>query len=88
MSNDPDDLLRDIGRRVAELRAGRGWTQQQFAEALDVSVRYVQDIEAGRMNLSVRSLSKLADALEVEVRALFNEPEDRTVRVGRPSKGR
>ena len=85
-SNDPDDLLRDLGRRVAELRAARGLTQQQFAEELEVAVRYLQGIEAGHENLSVRSLSKLADALEVEVRELFNEPMDRSVRKGRPPK--
>lgn len=85
-SNDPDELLRDLGRRVAELRAARGLTQQQFAEELEVTVRYLQGIEAGGENLSVRSLSKLADALEVEVRALFDEPTTRTVRVGRPPK--
>ncbi len=58
-----DDLLREIGRRVASIRRERGWTQDRLATELAVSVKYVQRIEGGRENLTVRSLVKLADAL-------------------------
>lgn len=88
MADKADRLLFDLGRRVAELRAKRGTTQEELAEVLGVTPRYIQSIEAGRQNLSVRSLVKLADALHARVPDLFKAPSRRTARVGRPPKRR
>lgn len=71
---------------MAELRSGHGFTQEQLAEQLDVTPRYVQMVEAGDENLTVKSLAKIADALSVHVRELFDEPENREVQVGRPRR--
>ena len=85
----PADVLRDVGRRIAELRAAQGWTQEKMAEALDVNLPYLQRIEGGRENLTVRSLARLAHILGVRVGALFEAPADRTVRgPGRPRRPR
>ncbi len=58
-------LRRDVGRRVAELRVERGWTQDRLASKLDVGARYLQRIEAGDINLTLDSLLRLAVALRV-----------------------
>jgi transcriptional regulator with XRE-family HTH domain len=80
-------VLRDLGRRVAEIRVTAGMTQEQFAERrLKVSPKYLQRIEAGRANLTVTSLVTLADALSVDVRELFRAPKSRDMRRGRPRK--
>lgn len=81
-------LLRDLGRRIAELRGEHSLTQERYAERLDVSLRYIQSIEAGLENLSVESLGKLAKALRVPVAEFFVAPASRTVRRGRPPKRR
>ncbi|MBK9033454.1 MAG: helix-turn-helix transcriptional regulator [Myxococcales bacterium] len=60
---DPDEAVRAFGRRVAEVRHDRGWTPEQLAERAEVSVRYVQHIEQGTQNLSIRSAVKLAGVL-------------------------
>ena len=62
---DPDKAVRDLGRRVAELRVSRGWTQEQFAERCELSTRYIQAIERGSQNLSVRSITRLAHVFRV-----------------------
>ncbi len=85
---DPDRLLRDLGRRIAELRAERDRTQEQLAEELGVTPRYVQSLEAGQENLTVKSLATLADALGVAVAELFKAPKSRAVRQGRPPRRR
>jgi transcriptional regulator with XRE-family HTH domain len=81
-----DDVLRDLGRRVAELRASRGLTQERFSEDADITVQYLQRVEAGRENLTVRSLVRLAGLLHVSVTDLFAKPVQREVRPGRPRK--
>ena len=82
-----DDVLRDLGRRVAELRAARGLTQEQFAEEADITAQYLQRVEAGRENLTVRSLVRMASLLHVSITDLFAKPAQREVRrPGRPRR--
>lgn len=85
---DPERVLRDIGRRVAEIRRRHEMTQERFAEEiLTVSLKYLQAIEAGRENLTVASLVKLANLVRVPIAELFAPPETRVVRKGRPRAG-
>lgn len=81
---DPRDLQRDLGRRVAELRVERGLTQESLAEKLAVTAVYVRRIEMGRENLTLRSLARIAAILSVRTADLFVAPQSREVRVGRP----
>jgi transcriptional regulator with XRE-family HTH domain len=81
---DPDRALRDVGRRIAELRRERGWTQERFAERLGLQTNNLQRIELGMQNLTVRSLVRLANGLGVGLGDLCVPPVDRTVRPGRP----
>lgn len=81
-----DRVRRDLGRRVAELRRTRDLTQEDLAEKLEVTPRYLQSIEAGRENLGLDSLVKLATALRVRVAELFTPPTSREVTVGRPKR--
>lgn len=83
---DPKRLLEDVGRKVAELRAERGLTQEQLAEQADVSARYVQSIEGGTENLTLETIAKLANLLKVPVIKLFEAPVTKKPRPGRPKK--
>jgi transcriptional regulator with XRE-family HTH domain len=78
--NDPASLLRNIGRRIAEIRASRQLTQEAFAEHMDVTTRYVQRIESGDQNVSVQVLATFADALGVPVAELFRKPRSQVVK--------
>jgi len=85
---DPDRLILLVGRRVAELRRARGLTQEAFAESASVSVKYVQSVEQGRQNLSLRSLSRLANLLRVAPAELFRTPRSAPAKPGRPRSRR
>lgn len=79
--------MRDVGRRIAELRRERGWTQASFAERMGVSWKYVQRLEAGSENLSLASIVEIANVLGARARALFVKPKGTPVRrPGRPSR--
>lgn len=41
----------DLGRFLAELRAERGWTQEDLAAELGISRRYLYEIESGKPSL-------------------------------------
>jgi transcriptional regulator with XRE-family HTH domain len=79
-----EEVLRDIGRRVAELRRAKRLTQEQCAEGGGFAFKYLQRIEAGRENLTVRTLVRLAAFFGVSVGHLFRAPRSRIVRRGRP----
>jgi transcriptional regulator with XRE-family HTH domain len=70
----PDSAIRAIGRRIADLRRERGFTQEQFAEKVGVSEKYLQRVESGA-NLSIRSLVRFANALGVPLQALVERPK-------------
>lgn len=81
-----DQVLRDIGRRVAELRRQRGLTQERFSEVAEISLKYLQSIEAGHENLTVRSMVRIAGLLRAQAGDLFHPPRTRVVKRGRPPR--
>jgi transcriptional regulator with XRE-family HTH domain len=82
----PDDLLRDVGRKIREFRVAHGWTQEKMAELLGIALRNYQEIERGRQNLTIRTMARLAALLGVKTARLMDEPKSRVVPKGRPRK--
>ena len=62
--------LTQLGARLARLRVGRGLTQTALAARAGIPRPYVNALEAGRHEPTVRTLAALARALDVEVAAL------------------
>ncbi|MBX3182690.1 MAG: helix-turn-helix transcriptional regulator [Polyangiaceae bacterium] len=84
---DAERLIRDVGRRLAELRESRGLTQQELADHLGVSMRYVQAVEAGTQNLTLRTLAEYLSVLGAGILAAFEAPRTRAKRrPGRPPR--
>lgn len=83
-SHDIDDTVRNVGRRVAELRSNAGLTQEQQAERLGFTLKYLQRVEGGGENLTVRSLVKIASVFGVGVTELFRKPRTKQAGPGRP----
>jgi transcriptional regulator with XRE-family HTH domain len=72
---DPERIARDIGRRIAELRVERDWTQEQFAERLGINVKNLQKLERGR-NYTLYKLVGLARVLGVPYVTLLEPPSN------------
>jgi transcriptional regulator with XRE-family HTH domain len=65
--------LSTFGRRVAEERVARGWTQEQLAARMRWgSPDYVSRIERGLQNLTIRSAARLARLLGVPLASLLD----------------
>ena len=62
---------RTVGQKVRRLREKDGLTQEQLAEIADLHYSYVGHIERGTKNPSLKSLTKIADALGVPVAQLM-----------------
>jgi len=83
---DPEQVIGEVGRRVAELRAQRGMTQAQFAEKLGLTQKHLQKIELGQLNMTIRTLVRLADRLDAGIGELFEAPTQSKAQRGRPPK--
>lgn len=59
--------LDTVGGRVTYLRKLKGWTQEELAEAADVSVQFISSVEQGRTNVRSDYIVMLARVLEVSV---------------------
>jgi len=58
-------VLKEIGKRVKAARNEKGISQAQLAAALHISVPYISHIEQGKQAMSVLTLSKICEELEV-----------------------
>lgn len=60
-----------MGKRITYLRKERGISQLDLSIDSGLSKSYLSDLEHGRRNPSVASLSKIASALGVTLEELF-----------------
>lgn len=60
-----------LGRRIREVRKGCRLSQEQLAELVGVDFRYISKIELGKCYPSLETLDKIAQALHIELRELF-----------------
>lgn len=59
------DLLRAVGRRVAQARTDRGYTQEQLAESIGIEPVSLSRLETGDRALSLTTLGLIAEALDL-----------------------
>ncbi len=60
-----DNLLIKLGTRIKEKRLEKNLTQFELASLIDCEIKSIQRIEKGKMNLSLKLLIGLSEALEV-----------------------
>ncbi len=60
-----------LGRRIQELRRGLGLSQEKFALSIEMDRSYYASVEAGKRNISICNIKKIADGLGVSLSELF-----------------
>ncbi len=60
-----------LSENIKTLRKKLGWSQEQLAERTGVSAPYITQIEVGKRTPSLDIVEKLATALGVEYKTLF-----------------
>lgn len=62
----------DLGKRIQELRKGKTrLSQEKFALKIEMDRTYFASVEAGRRNISIVNIKKIADGLGVSLSELF-----------------
>jgi DNA-binding XRE family transcriptional regulator len=65
--------LRTLGRNIKAARLKRGLKQVEVYEGCGLTYRHYQSIEAGKVNVTVETLYRLARLYEVRVQDLVKE---------------
>lgn len=62
-----------FGQRIQSLRKQRGLSQEKFALFIDMDRTYYASVEAGKRNISLANIKKIADGLGVSLSVLFSD---------------
>lgn len=74
MNNDLD--FRKIGTRIQKYRLERNMTQEDLAEMIDSSQKYLSTVESGKHRLSLDSIITISKALGVSINKLIADFDD------------
>lgn len=65
------DIQKSFGLKVQRLRKERGLSQEKFALSIDMDRTYFASVEAGKRNIAIKNIQKIADGLGVPLSELF-----------------
>ena len=65
--------VRDFGENLRAARKQRGYSQESFAHAVDLDRTYIGGIERGERNPGLKTIVRIADALQIKVAELFKD---------------
>src|ERR1700735_5562711 len=68
-----EHVLMTVAVRLKDARQRHKMTQKQVAELAGLQQSYVYEIETGKTNITLRTLAKLAEVVEMDIRALLPE---------------
>jgi transcriptional regulator with XRE-family HTH domain len=64
-------VLKQIGARIKAARKTNELSQQSLADAAGINREYLSRVERGTENVSILTLVRIADALDIPVRDLL-----------------
>ena len=65
-------LLKKLGLKIKQLRTEKGLSQSQFGYEVEMEKSNVSRMEAGKHNIKVGTLLRVANALEISLPELIN----------------
>jgi transcriptional regulator with XRE-family HTH domain len=66
------DIKVSFGLRVRELRKSKGISQEGIAFDADIDRTYMNSVENGKRNISLKNIEKILKALDVSFSEFFN----------------
>jgi transcriptional regulator with XRE-family HTH domain len=72
MNSSEDTFLTNLGIHIRQLREKKDLSQQQLANDCDIPKVQIGRIERAEVNTTVRTLVKIATALEIEPKDLLD----------------
>lgn len=71
-----NNLNEKIGKIIQQHRLKANLSQEKLAEESNLHRTYISDVERGTRNITLKSLYKIANALEIKLSDLIREAEN------------
>ena len=68
-------IKKDFGERVRNLRKQSGLSQEKFAQKIGMDRTYYSSVEAGKRNIAIQNIKKIADGLGINISELMSKAE-------------
>ena len=69
------DIKLLVGQRIKEIRNEKSMSQEDLANTAEMERSFVTHIESGRRNISVDTLERILNALDVSFKDFFDSKE-------------
>lgn len=66
-------FLKNLGKKIADLRKSKGFTQLEFSEKVGIPRTSLTRIELGNTNCTICMLRKIADELNISLEELVKD---------------
>ena len=63
--------MNKVGKRIQETRQRKGITQSELAQKLDMTPKYISNIECGGKNPTLETFVAIANALQIDANSLL-----------------
>lgn len=73
MSNNECNIKEAVGKKIRKIRQRKKWSIEELSFRAELNKNYLGDVERGKRNPTLVILKKIADALEVKLKDLFND---------------
>lgn len=67
-----------VGRRIQEVRKARGLTQAELSQMVDLSTKYISNVECGFKTPKLNTFVSIANALQCDANLLLSDVLDVT----------
>ena len=64
-------IINDFANRIKELRHQQGLSQEKFALKINMDRTYYASVEAGKRNISIKNIKKIADGFNISLEELI-----------------
>lgn len=68
---DKNNIQKKLGQRIKELRNSIGLSQEKFALLIEMDRTYFASVEAGKRNIALKNLEKIANGFNISLAKLF-----------------
>lgn len=69
----------ELGQALKKIREENGVSQEKFALSIGMDRTYYASVEAGKRNISLQNIKKIADGFNLPISALFVVVEKKEV---------
>ena len=66
------NIKEKVGQRIKELREEKNLTQEKLGHLSNIDRTYINSVENGKRNISIKNIEKISLALNISLKEFFN----------------